>query len=287
MLTQSTTLLVSQTVLSVKEATTKTNYMLDREEDMKILDWLSTDHYGAQQSDALKRWHQETGQWFLGSKEYQDWLQTRERTLYCPGIPGAGKTTMVSAAIHDIGQRFSSDPNVGLAYVFFTFSRQREQTVEHVLASLLVQFLCQQRSLPNHIRELHENHRKMATRPTHEELSAALSRLTSGHKRAFIVLDALDECTTEGQCRAKILTDVLDLGVRAGVNILATSRMHDEIASKFNRPDISTTTLPILARDRDIGAVLRSQMEAHDPEIFDGPFRENVVSKVTQVTEGM
>lgn len=287
MLTNFLLLVVSQTVTSIKDDTANTKHLLLKKEDMEILAWLSTDHYGAQQSDTLKRWHPGTGQWFLKSEKYQDWLQTKGKTLYCPGIPGAGKTTMVSAAIHDISQRFSTNPNVGLAYIYFTFSRQQEQTVEHVLVSLLIQLLYEQNSVPDNIRELHEHHRKKVTRPTNAELSAALSCVISGYERAFIVLDALDECTTESQCRTKVLTDIMEFQVKAGINILATSRVNDEIASRFSRQGTLVSTLPISALDKDVGVVLRSQMEDHDSELFDGPFRDIVVSKVVQATKGM
>lgn len=267
------------------EDTTRSKELLNRREDMKILNWLSAEHYGAQQSDTLKRWHPETGQWFLGSQEYQDWLQTKNRTLYCPGIPGAGKTIMASAAIHDIRNRFSMDPTVGIAYIYFSFSRQREQTLEHVIGSLLMQLLRGHSPLPQDILDLYELHSKGGTRPTLSEISKILQSIVSGYERTFIILDALDECTVERQCRAKVLTEVISLQTNFEVNILAMSRMHDEIATKFDTHNASV--VPIVALEKDMEVVLRNQMRLHDPEIFDESFCTVVTSEIIKMTEGM
>ncbi|KAI1847677.1 hypothetical protein JX265_013937 [Neoarthrinium moseri] len=276
---------ISRTVTSIQEETTRNTHLLHKKQDMELLDWLSTDHYGAQQSDTLKRWHPKTGLWFLRSPEYQDWLQSEGGILYCPGIPGAGKTIMASAAIHDIDRAFPTDANIGLAYVYFIFSRQREQTAEHVLASLLTQFLRGQDSLPEDTRDLFERHRKKGTRLTHGELLTALSRAVSRYERAFVALDALDECTIESQCRTKILSDILDIQAKSNMNILATSRMHDDIAGLLTRQN--TTTLSIIAQDEDMVSVLRSRIKTYDQKLYDDDFCNLLVSKIVRVAEGM
>src|SRR5438105_551348 len=64
---------------------------LDKDEDIKILDWLTPVDYGPQQTDHIRRRQPGTGQWLLDSPEFQTWLKTVKQTLFCPGIPGAGK----------------------------------------------------------------------------------------------------------------------------------------------------------------------------------------------------
>jgi hypothetical protein len=39
-----------------------------------------------------ERKHGGVGQWLLSSNEFQGWLNQNKQTLFCPGIPGAGKT---------------------------------------------------------------------------------------------------------------------------------------------------------------------------------------------------
>lgn len=270
---------------SIREDTSRSAHLLDRKQDLELLDWLSAEHYGTRQSDTLKRWHRETGQWFLNSKEFQDWLHAKGRTLYCPGIPGAGKTIMASAAIDYIGRQFSTGPGVGLAYIYFVFSRQREQTLDHVLASLLVQLLRGQSSIPDFIHDLSDRHRKRGTRPTHDELLNGLHRVMLGYERAFIVLDALDECSVESQSRSRILSEILDIQAKTSLNILATSRIHNEIATLLNSRN--TTTLSIVAQNEDMVSMLQSKLRTYDRELFEEGFCDLVVSKIIQVAEGM
>lgn len=256
-------------------------------EETDILDWISPNYYGSEQSETLKRWLPETCQWFFSSEKYQNWLQARGKTLYCPGIPGAGKTIMSAAVIHNISSHLANHKNVGLAYVYFMFSRQREQTVEHVLASLLMQFLRRQASVPGFVRDTYKHHKKSGTRATREELTDMLSTVILQFERAYIVLDALDECTTENRCRMEILSIMLALQVSASANILATSRENEEIVSMFNHRDTAASILPIWAQDGDVSIFLHRQLETQDADVFDGPIRELVASKVTQVAEGM
>src|SRR4051794_39963409 len=78
----------------------------DDQDRQKILDWLTPIDYGPQQSDYLKRRQPETGQWLLDSAEYQAWQKADKQTLFCPGIPGAGKTVLTSIIIDDLCNRF-------------------------------------------------------------------------------------------------------------------------------------------------------------------------------------
>src|SRR5947209_4514453 len=110
---------------------------LDRKEDIEILNWLTDIDYGPQQTDYIRRRQAETGQWLLDSAEYQAWLKTSKQTLFCPGIPGAGKTILTSIVIDDLSTRFLADQNVGIAYLYCNFRRRDEQGAEDLLANLL------------------------------------------------------------------------------------------------------------------------------------------------------
>jgi hypothetical protein len=71
---------------------------LDVQEDLEVLDWLTPENYG-QHSDISKRRQPGTGQWFLNSSEYRAWLELVEMTIFCPGIPGAGKTILTATVV--------------------------------------------------------------------------------------------------------------------------------------------------------------------------------------------
>ena len=49
--------------------------------------------FPAQQSDIIGRRQEGTGQWFLNAPDIVKWLREPKETLFCPGIPGAGKAS--------------------------------------------------------------------------------------------------------------------------------------------------------------------------------------------------
>ncbi|EEU38844.1 uncharacterized protein NECHADRAFT_11175, partial [Fusarium vanettenii 77-13-4] len=101
----------------------------------EILDWLAGIDYGPQQSYYLKRRQPGTGQWLLNSAEFKTWVETKKQTLFCPGIPGAGKTILTSIVVEELTAYFETDQNVGVAYVYCDFQRQDEQNAELFLAN--------------------------------------------------------------------------------------------------------------------------------------------------------
>ncbi|XXG95875.1 hypothetical protein Hte_002147 [Hypoxylon texense] len=253
-------------------------------ENLRMLDWLSPLDHGSQQSSILTKWHPETNQWFLGSDTLQEWLENRGKSLYCPGIPGAGKTVLTSTVINYLNDRFSTRQDVGIAYLYCTFSRK--ETLEDYLTSLLKQLARKQHSrFLGTARDLYEKHRLKGTRPSYHELSHALQTgLTlATYDRVFIIIDALDECTIDNECRVKLIREVSSLQAKHGVNIFATSRIITEIAEQFQ----NALVMPIRAADNDMKMYMDKRLSAQDDELFGNDIRETIISKVVEVTGGM
>jgi len=77
-------------------------------EQVRIAKWMSPLDFLSTRNDVLSKRQPGTGQWFLGSRQFKDWMgkegatttststppRERRSELWCPGIPGAGKTTL-------------------------------------------------------------------------------------------------------------------------------------------------------------------------------------------------
>jgi hypothetical protein len=50
-------------------------------------------------SSMIPRRQEGTEQWFLDPPKFKRWLQGSDKALFCPGIPGAGKTMMAAITI--------------------------------------------------------------------------------------------------------------------------------------------------------------------------------------------
>lgn len=257
---------------------------LKREEDLRMLDWLSPIDYGPIHSDTLKRRQAGTGQWLLESVEYQKWLVDEGITLFCPGIPGAGKTILTSVVIDDLVSRYSKDGKIGIAYIYCNFRRQNDQDFDHMLTTLLKQ-LCQQLpGLPEGVRALYGLHYAQRTRPSTNELQYVLSATISEYSRVFIILDALDECRISDNFRSMFLARILELQQQHNVNIFATSRFIPSICEQLS----TSLQLEIRARKEDILTYLRHNM---NPERFFLKSNENLQKEIreaiAEAAEGM
>ncbi|GKZ74668.1 hypothetical protein AnigIFM50267_001157 [Aspergillus niger] len=269
---------VSRTETNVETMKSK----FDRKEELEVLEWLTPIDYGPQHSDFLKRRQSGTAQWFLDSTIYQTWISSNKQTLFCPGIPGAGKTILTAAVIDDITARFLNDKSVGIAYVYCDFRRQNEQSAEDLITSLLKQLSQCRPSLPDIVRSLYDRHRHRRTRPELDEISTTLRSVGAMYSRVFIIIDALDECQTSNDCRTRFITESLNFQATCGGNILATSRFIPQITEKFKK----CMTLEIRAHDQDVQKYLRSRILQCESRLL-ASHSEEIQTEITKAVDGM
>jgi hypothetical protein len=221
-----------------------------------VLNWLTLIDFATQQSDFISRREAGTGQWLLGSAEFQSWVKTDQQVLFCPGIPGAGKTILTSIIVDYLYAKIPKDTNIGIAYLYCNFRRQDEQTAEGLLASLLKQLTQGLYPLPESVKSLYDSHNEKRTRPNFIELSSTLQSVAALYSRTFIVVDALDECQASDGCRTRLLTEIFALRNKSGANIFSTSRSIPEISEHFK----NSLQLEIRASDHDVQRYLDGHM---------------------------
>jgi hypothetical protein len=237
---------------------------LDRNEDLEILNWLTPIDYGPQQSDYIRRRQAETGQWLLDSEEFQTWLGIDKQTLFCPGIPGAGKTILTSIVVDNLIRWSQNNPNIGVAYLYCDFRRQEEQKAEDLLASLLKQLSKRRSSMPDSVRALYDRHEKERTRPPLDDISETLQSVAAMYSRVFVVVDALDECQISDGCLARFLSKVFNLQAECKANLFATSRFIPDIMKTFE----GNVSLKICARNEDVERFVAGHMSQLPSFVF-------------------
>lgn len=206
-----------------------------RDERQSILTWLTPTDYTAQQHDFISRRQPGTGQWLLDSAEFQAWLETNKQTLFCPGIPGAGKTILTSIVVDELTTRFSNDPTIGIAYLYCNFRQKDEQKAQDLLASLLKQLSEERSSLPDSVKSLYNKQKEKRTQPSLDEISRTLQSVAAVYSRVFIIVDALDECQIADGCRQIFLSSLFNFQERCGANLFASSRPISSIEKEFER----------------------------------------------------
>lgn len=262
----------------------QTKAKLDKEEDVKILDWLTRIDYGPKQSDHFRRRQLGTGQWLLDTEEFQGWLSNNNQTLFCPGIPGAGKTILTSTVVNYLSLRFHNNLKTGIVYIYCESGRQNEQKIDDLLASILKQLTQCLSHLPDVIEKLYSTHTAPRTRPSLEDISEALQAVITMYLRVFVVVDGLDECQTFEGCRARLLSELFKLQTKHGINIFATSRMIPEIVDLFK----TKVSLEIRASDLDVARYLESRIEQL-PVVsqLDRQLQKEIKMVISEAVDGM
>jgi len=224
------------------------------EERTAILNWLTPTDYAPEQNNFVSRRLEGPRQWLLDSPEFGAWVQSTKGTLFCPGNPGAGKTITTSTLVEHLYGKFrkngvQEDDYIGIAYVYCSFWRQDQQTIDDIFASILKQ-LCQERSvLPDSLKSLFYQHRSRGTGPSLSAVLEALCSVMALFPRTFIIIDGLDECRTSDGTLARLLTNIFEVQARSGSNVFATSRPVREIVDNFD----GSPVLEMRANQEDVG----------------------------------
>ncbi|KAF2659374.1 hypothetical protein K491DRAFT_622918, partial [Lophiostoma macrostomum CBS 122681] len=247
-----------------------------REQHRDILSWLHPHDYAPQQSDYFEKRQSGTGKWLLHSGEFIHWRDHSNETLYCPGIPGAGKTIMTSIVIDHLHTRFKDDSSVGIAYIYCNFNQNDKQKPQHLLLSLLWQFL-QHKSSELDMKN-YEMYKRYRTWPRTDEILQALCSIVTKHRRCYIIIDALDECQIAEGDRTNFLEQIFQMQKETGVNVFATSRFIPEIEKQF----CGSVSVQISANETDVQVYLAgrvSQLPAfvHSNVVLQEEIKEAIV----------
>ncbi|KAF2673257.1 hypothetical protein BT63DRAFT_466811 [Microthyrium microscopicum] len=279
---------VSRKVVGTDQAVQVLQSHVSKQERDEILSWLSPLVYGSKQSDIVQRYQEGTGKWLFEASQYLKWISGSGKILWCPGMPGAGKTTLASHIISEFQRNLAAHPEVELAYAFCSYNAQ-DQTATNLLAGLLRQLLHNRDSLPTCVTSLYESHRNkgIGTRPNLSEISQCLVEIFGLFSRVIIIVDALDEYDEGDGVRDVLGRELLKLSSIHNAHVLVTSRWITSIENLFE----GCLRLEIRATDQDIARYLETRMEGssrlqriikEDPQI-----KESIVTTIVERCEGM
>ncbi len=204
-----------------------------RQRHHNITNWISSIDFAAQQSDVISRRQEGTGVWFTDSPEFRNWLHGSNQTLFCPGIPGAGKTMIAAIAVGHLWE-YVQDKDIGVAYIYCNYKTQADQKSANLAATILKQLIQERPSIAESVTVLYDRHAGRRTRPSLEEIQTALRLVVSSYSKVYVVIDALDECLDHDGSRSQLLAILRDLQSKANLSLMATSRFIPEVVQKFS-----------------------------------------------------
>jgi hypothetical protein len=245
--------------IGVSELRVSQDYQKSRMQDQESGDlaaFLSPLNFCTKQKDFFARRQEGTGNWLLENDKFKQWLDGTRRTLWCPGIPGAGKTILASVVIDFLERTFVRE-NVGVAYIYCNY-KEPDQTAINLVGAIVRQLVQQRSELSEQITDLRRSHSTKQTRPSLDEYSRCLQSEISRFPKVFIVIDALDECIESNGTRRVLLDEFQKL--QSHVHLLVTSRLIVSIEQDF----ADALRLEICASDEDIRRYLEGRIGKED-----------------------
>ncbi|CAI6340736.1 unnamed protein product [Periconia digitata] len=253
------------------------------EETEKILAWISQMNFRSKHADVLEAVQPGTGKWLLEDKVFLDWVNGDVDILWCPGIPGSGKTSLVSLVVDHLHTK----QDRMLTYFYCEYGQRTAQTPIALLSSLLEQVLRRAPSdiLPPQVSSLYDLHKKHDTRPTLSQITDVVRDILSSHQVVHVVVDALDECTQSEETALEFISAVQALG--PNIRLLCTSRYSTTFDTFFGQ----ATRLEISAQGEDIRMFLEAQIPQQS-RLYrhiqaDPTLKEEIIKTIIEQSRGM
>lgn len=116
--------------------------------------------------------------------------------LYCPGIPGAGKTVLSSMVIEHLQQEYGGTATP-ILFAYCNYKDSGQQSAVNLIGSLLRQLLDLHADSLESLESLYESHHYGETRRELEELEEIFHARLRRFPQSFVIVDALDKCLEE------------------------------------------------------------------------------------------
>ncbi|KAF8164363.1 ankyrin repeat-containing domain protein [Mycena galopus ATCC 62051] len=197
-----------------------------------IIQWLSPINFFLRHAELSSTRQAETGGWLLENPLFKQWESHSGGTLWCRGIPGAGKTVLV---LHLLNHKEIDD-----------------QTPSRLLAGLWRQLVLG-RDVGSLAKDLYKQHQEKHIAPPLEEVAKVLRGSFAEFSKVFIIVDAVDEYPdTQWWILLHQLT-----AMGSTTNLMITSRPH--ITPDTSLPNLAV--LEIRATEDDVRRYIDAQIQ--------------------------
>ncbi|KAK6850918.1 Pfs- NACHT and ankyrin domain protein [Apiospora arundinis] len=222
---------------------------LDQDKMEEILKWLSDDNQNAVHRGHLSMFLKGTCQEFFGSPKFDSWLCGKAKTLFCPGSPGTGKST-IAAAVIDHLNAFEHK----VAFYYWSYIQQDPHPVDTFVRSILRQLVQGLDSFPSDLDVLYRQEKKKhpPKMASSDDFRNLFTKVLPETETLYIVVDALDECDRHYSELMRILREMQS---KRDIRVLATSRPLQGISGLFE----GYLELPAVAQNNDLGSYLKEK----------------------------
>ncbi|KAI6091204.1 WD40 repeat-like protein [Hypoxylon rubiginosum] len=248
-----------------------------------------------QEMAAERRQGSDSGAWIFENPYFLAWSNhdvTYHNVLYVNGIPGAGKTTLMSTIIEKLLEQRQSTKNKHflVAYFYFKHQEKNKATFDGLLRAVLDQLVDQDPDLSDHLFPDIPHFQGMGSQLTETTLKSLVKSALESCRLSYIILDGLDECA-KGEARKSTqwFLSLIDDGFEnttAALRVLFSGQRDGSLDQMLaNRPSIS---LEESGHAEDINRYCRVLCKQIRVQFGLSPEKENLIaSRVTEGAQGM
>ena len=169
----------------------------------EIFSWLHDTDPSSLHHNAQKVYEPGTADWIFRTSEWKAWFNGDQRFLWIHGIPGAGKTVLISHVIEHANRLLDNERHFNkvqnsqeitpegqsiVIYYYCYYGHSQDEAIPFL--KWLIARLCRQRDcIPEFLQNLYTQH----TEPNSSDYLRALEYSLEHYKVAYVFVDAVDE----------------------------------------------------------------------------------------------
>ena len=271
---------ISEGISDISVGVTSLNLGQREEERRRIEEWLSSINFKSRQQEILKGAEPGTRQWLFTSEKFRNWIDAGRGSLWCAGIPGAGKTVTLSLIIEHLQSKYKTG-DVAVLCLLCNYRDRAAQSAETFMANLLKQAIQQKRALSVGLQNVYDE--RDEGRPNFPKLAELFSHESCYFSKVFVLIDALDETSEHEDIRRLLLPELQ----RLPINLLVTSRYEKSIEQQLEKAE----RLDVWAMAADVQTYVKARIPSEallarhieaDPSL-----EKTIVDKIVEKSQGM
>ncbi|KAH7397433.1 hypothetical protein BKA66DRAFT_241811 [Pyrenochaeta sp. MPI-SDFR-AT-0127] len=255
----------------------------------QILSAIPTSSYWSMQSKMSNLRHPKSNKWIQDTPEYLSWYSSLgSDCLCCYGIPGSGKSVLAASLVDDL-LACAAGPRTLVIYYYCDFAENSSLEPICLLSSLIKQVL-ERVPLDQFTDSFDCPLKEGKPAPNLQKTLDYLADLIKIFDRAYIILDGLDQLTTDGQ--TVVLDIIQNLLYNATIisKIFVTSRLEEYIIKRSLKSH-KTIQLSNGCTQDDmelfITESITSTLIPQNPLLKDARLREDVIKALLKGANGM
>jgi hypothetical protein len=281
------TMETAKDVETIKDELDEINGKLAQAQRQDVYRWLEHTDPSSLHHRACQLYEPGTGDWILRAPNWRSWIDIKYRCLWVHGIPGAGKTVLMSHLIEHLKDHTRmaaiNTPEKTIAYAYYyCYFAHGQNEADPFLRSLLNQLCRRTDQITDKIYIMY----KTGGKPSTSDLLDALKEVLQAFDIVYVAIDAVDESNPRGQLLGLLQSLVTDQRL-ANIQLLVSSREYTDIQRAMSTISRAISMANPYVEE-DIKSYVRSLMRRNSRfNNWSQDILEEVTNKISSKARGM